>query len=108
MLHQLKFIFRDKLGLPPWTVLVAVGCLAHVALNAVLRKPITSGWGLLGPLGLGVAVESYEIWIQYRTIGLFAPNNDPLLTILGRHGLDVLLMLAGPLLLVIIGAISAK
>ena len=108
MLQKLKFIFRDKLGLPPWMVLVAVGCFAHVALNAVLRRPITSGWGLLGPLGLGVAVESYEIWIQYRTIGLFAPSNDPLLTILGRHGLDVLFMLAGPLIVVVIGAISAK
>jgi hypothetical protein len=89
-------------------VLVAVGCLAHVALNAALRRPITSGWGLLGPAGLGVALESYEIWIQYRTIGLIAPGNDPLLTILGRHGFDVLLMLAGPLLVVVVGAISAK
>ena len=108
MLHQLKIIIRDQLGLPPWTVLVVVGCLAHVALNAALRRPIASGWGLLGPLGLGVAVESYEIWIQYRAIGLFAPNNDPLLTIFGRHGLDVLMMLAGPFLVVVIGAITAK
>jgi hypothetical protein len=108
LLRELKSIFRDQLGLPPWIVLAAVGCLAHVALNALLRKPITSGWGLLGPLGFGVALESYEIWIQYRTIGLIVPGNDPLLTILGRHGFDVLLMLAGPLLVVVVGAISAK
>lgn len=107
-MDQLKYFFRDQLGLPPWTVLVAVGCLAHVVLNAVLRKPITSGWGLLGPLGLGVALESYEIWIQYRSAGLFAAGNDSLLAILGRHGLDVSLMLAVPLLVVLVGAISAK
>ena len=64
--------------------------------------------GVLGPAGLGVALESYEIWIQYRTIGLIVPGNNPLLTILGRHGFDVLLMPAGPLLVVVVGAISAK
>ena len=89
-------------------MLAAVGCLAHVALNAMLRKPITSGWGLLGPLGFGVALECYEIWIQYRSVGLFAPGNDTLLTILGRHGLDVVFMLAGPILIVAAGAISVK
>ena len=108
LLQQLKIVFRDQLGLPPWIVLVAVGYLAHVVLNVVLRKPITSGWGLLGPLCIGVALESYEIWIQYRNVGLFAPSNDTLLTILSRHGLDVVLMLAVPLLVVVSGSISTK
>ncbi len=94
--------------MPPWTVQVAIGCLAHIALNAVLRRPITSAWGLLGPLGLGVALESYEIWTQYRHVGLFASGNDALLSILGRHSLDVSLMLAGPLLIVLVGVITAK
>ena len=105
---QLKNVLRDQLGLPPWTVLVAVGCLAHVFLNALLRRPITSGWGLLGPLSLGVVLESYDIWVQYRNIGLFAPGNDALITILSRHGLDVAYMLAVPVLVVLIGLISAK
>ena len=87
---------------------MAAGCLAHVVLNAVLRRPITSGWGLLGPLGLGIALETYEIWVQYRKIGLFTPGNDSLLTILGRHGLDISLMLAGPLLIVLLGVILSK
>ena len=108
MLAQIKNILRDQLGLPPWAVLVAAGCLAHVILIALLRKPIHSGWGLLAPLCLGIALESYEIWVQYRQVGLFAPGNDALITILGRHGLDVLYMLAGPVLVVIIGSISAK
>lgn len=108
LLSHLKYLFRDQLGLPPWTALVAVGLLAHVVLNAALRRPIISGWGLLGPLGLGVTLETYEVWIQYKSVGLFAPGNDSLLTILGRHGLDVALMLAAPLLVVLAGAISAK
>ena len=89
-------------------MLVTVGCVAHVIVNAALRRPITAGLGLLGPLSLGVALESYEIWIQYKNVGLFAPGNDALLIILGRHGLDVSLMLAGPILIVVIGAILAK
>ena len=108
MLQQLKALLRDQLGLPPAAVLVFVGCLAHLALNTVLRKPLTSGWGLFGPLVLGIALESFEIWIQYRDIGLFAPGNDPVIVILGRHALDVLAMLALPLVLVALGAVSTR
>ncbi len=108
MLQQLKVLLRDQLGLPPSAVLVFVGCVAYLALNAVLRKPLTSAWGLLGPLVLGVALESFEIWIQYRDVGLFAPGNDPVIAILGRHGLDLLAMLAVPLLLVAWGVLSAR
>lgn len=108
MLRNLKSIIRDQLGLPSWLVLIAVGCAAHITLNAILRKPIGSSWGLIGPIGIGVALESYEIWVQYRDIGLFAPGNDPLITILGRHGVDILFMLVGPISIVVIGSISAK
>ena len=108
MLEQLKALLRDQFGLHPWAVLAAGGCIAHIVLNAVLRKPITSSWGLLGPLGLGVVLESYEIWLHYKDIGLFAPDNDTLPSILGRHGVDIVLMLAGPLVIVLVGAITAK
>ena len=108
MLRELKSFIRDQLGLPSWLVIIAAGCIAHVALNAILRKPATSPWGLIGPVGLGVVLEAYEIWVQYRPVGLFAPGNDPLLIILGRHGLDVLLMLAGPIVIVALGAMLAK
>ena len=74
----------------------------------MLRRPITSPWGLLAPVCLGVALESYEIWIQYRNVRLFSPSNDTLFTILGRHGLDIVFMIAGPILLVVVGAIFAK
>ena len=108
MLDRLKTILRDQLGLPSWVVLAAAGLAAHVVLNVLLRKPATSAWGLLAPLTLGALLEAYEIWIQYRNIGLFAPGNDPLIVILGRHGLDVLVMLALPALLVAAGNLSAK
>lgn len=108
MLRELKSVFRDQLGIPSWLVFVAAGCAAHIVLNAILRKPITSSWGLIGPISLGLALESYEIWVQYRHVGLFAPGNDPLFAILGRHSLDVLIMVAGPILIVVIGAIFAK
>ncbi len=108
MLNHLKIFLRDQMGLPPWVVLATGGLLAYLVLNALLRKPLTSGWGLLGPLVVGVVLESYEIWVQYRGIGLFAPSNDTLCTILGRHGLDVVLMLAVPIILVAVGVISAK
>ena len=101
-------MFRDELGLHPWAVLVAGGCIAHFVLNATLKKPITSSWGLLGPLGLGFVLESYEIWAQYKDVGLFARDNDTLLAILGRHGVDIVIMLGGPLVIVSVGAITAK
>ena len=108
MIRQLKSILNDQLGLPAWAILAAVGCLAHIVVNALLRKQVASAWGLLGPLILGIALESYEIWIQYRSVGLFAPINGPLLAILARHSIDVFIMLAGPSLIVVVGVISAK
>ena len=106
MLQQIKFFIRDQLGLHPAAVQVATGLVAHVTLNAVLQKSPFSAWGLLAPVVLGVALESYEIWIKYKLSGLFAPGNDPIIVILGRHGLDVAKMLAAPILLVAIGAIA--
>ena len=108
MLDRIKFLFRDQLGLPTWAVLVAVGLASHVALNLVLRKPVTSTWGLLAPLTLGIAIEAYEIWLHYRHIGLLAEGNDPLWMILGRHSLDVVLMLALPGLIVAAGRFSSR
>ena len=96
MLDSIKTILRDRLGLPSWVVLAGVGLASHVALNLILKRPVTSAWGLLAPLALGIAVEAYEIWLHYRSVGLFAEGNDPVWQILGRHGLDVLCMLALP------------
>lgn len=107
-MQQAKSFLRDQLGLPPAAVLVAAGLAAHLALNAALRRPPTSAWGLLAPLILGAGLETYEIWVQYRSLGLLAPGNDPLWMILGRHGLDVLKLLAAPLLLVAFGAFSLR
>ncbi len=108
MLHQLKSLLRDGLGLPPVAVHVAVGLVAHLMLNLLLRKSATSAWGLLAPLLIGIAVESWEIWIQYREVGLTAAGNDPVLVILARHALDVVAMLAAPTLLVVAGALSSR
>ena len=108
MLQQLKHLLRDQLGIPPFAVLVVAGCAAHLALNALLHKPLTSAWGLLAPLALGVALEGYEIWDAYRDSGLFAPGNDPLLTILERHGLDVLKVVAAPVIVVVLGFFSDR
>ena len=80
--------------------LPVLGLVAHVAVNVLLRKPPGSAWGLLAPLTLGLAIEAWEIRVQYGDMGLTAPGNDPLVQILLRHGLDVGLMLAGPVLLV--------
>jgi hypothetical protein len=107
MLARLKSLIHQS-GIPPWAVLLVVGGLSHLALNALLKKPWTSPWGLLAPLLLGVLIEAYEIWAHYRHIGLFAAGNDPLWMILGRHSLDVLIMLALPLLLVFAGQASAR
>ena len=108
MLQQFKVFVRDQLGLPPLVVFLVTGCLAHFALNALLRKSPTSAWGLLAPLVLAVGIESYEIWLQYKNVGLLAPENDPLLVILLRHGLDVVKMLAAPLLIVALGSLSTS
>lgn len=108
MLQQIKSLIRDQLGLPADAVLVVTGCAAHLLLNVLLRKPSTSAWGLLGPCVLGIAIESYEIWVQYRDIGLYAPGNDPLIEIISRHALDVLKMLAAPLVLVVFGWVTSR
>lgn len=108
MFEQIKTVLRDYIGLPPWSVLAAVGLVAFLALNALLRKPLTSGWGLLAPLAIGIVLESYEIRVQYREVGLFAPGNDPLLVILARHGLDVLIMLAIPAVVVAIALVNSR
>jgi hypothetical protein len=108
MLEQIKSLIRDQLGLPAGVILAVTGIAAHLLLNAVLRKPPTSVWRLLAPFVLGLAIESYEIWVQYRDIGLLAPGNDPVKTILFRHGLDILKMLSAPLLLVAFGILSSR
>ena len=84
-------------------VLVLAGLISHVLLCLALRKPVTSAWGLLAPMTLGLFIESYEIWVHYRDIGLFAAENDPLYAILLRHALDIIKMLALPFLIVIVG-----
>ena len=101
MLQQFKSILGGQLGLSPFLILVVAGFTAHLALNAVLKKPPGSAWGMLAPLLLGLGLESCDIWLHYKDIGLYAPGNDPVITILARHSLDILKMLAAPLLLVI-------
>jgi len=108
VLQQIKGLIRDQLGLSPSLMFIVAGCVVHLALNAVLRKPLTSATGLLAPLALGLALESYEIWVQYRNVGLFAPGNDPLFAILWRHGFDIVKILAAPLLLVAAGTLSTR
>lgn len=108
MLDRIKTLLRDQLGLPSWVFLAAAGLASHVAMDLVLKKPVTSALGLLAPLTLGIAIEAYEIWVHYRGVGLFAEGNDPGWQILGRHGLDVLTMLALPLGLVLAGHLSSR
>ena len=107
MFTQLKSFLRDTLALPPDLVVVIVGLITHLLLCLVLRKPLNSAWGLLAPAIVGMLIEGYEIWAQYRDVGLFAPSNDPLAVILLRHGLDILKMLVLPVLLVATGKIGA-
>lgn len=107
MFDRLKSFFRDTLALPPDLILIIVGLVSHLLLCLLLRKPLNSAWGLLAPTLLGILIESYEIWIHYRDIGLFAPSNDPLEVILLRHSLDIIKMLALPLILVVVSKISA-
>ena len=103
MLTQLKTFLRDTLGIPAPALLLAGGLLAHIMLCLLLRKPIVSAWGLLAPALLGTMIEAYEIWLQYRQIGLFAPGNDPVAIILFRHAFDIAKMLLLPGLLVLTG-----
>jgi hypothetical protein len=108
VLQQIKQFLRDQIGLPPFVVLMASGAVAHLLLNAVLRKPATSAWGLLAPLALSVSLESAEIWVQYRDPGFFAQGADTMIEILIRHSLDVLKVMCVPLSLVAFGLFSAR
>lgn len=84
------------------------GLAAHLALNAVLRKPWNSAWGLLAPFACGLALESYEIWIHYRDRGGQAAFIGDLAGIVARHLMDLLLMCFLPVLAVLIGVLSAR
>ena len=108
MLDQLKTFIRDHLGVPPVAALILVGGVVHIGLNWLLKKPMTSPWGFFGVLTLAVAIEGWEIWVQYRDIGLFAPGNASVLVIFGRHGLDVLAMSVVPALLVVAGIVMSR
>lgn len=108
MVEQIKSLLRDQLGLSPLFVVCFAGLVVHLLLNLALRKPLGHPLGLLAPLLLGIAAESYEIWHHYRHIGLFHPRNDPLLQILARHGLDVLVLLLAPALLVAFEMLRAR
>lgn len=108
MLAAIKSFVRDQLGIPPLVVLALAGVLLHFCVNLLLRKAPTSTWGLLGPLAAGLVLESWEIWVQYHEAGLFAPGNDPLPVILGRHAIDVLVLLAVPALIVAAGWVAAR
>jgi hypothetical protein len=103
VLSQIKEFLRDVVGLPPLLVLVGLGLASHVVSNLLLEKPITSAYGLVIPLILGTSIEAYEIWLQYRQIGLLAPGNDPVWMILARHAMDVVFILAAPTALVLYG-----
>lgn len=108
MLDRIKHLLRDQLGLPVWAIFLFVGIASHLLLNAFLRKPLTSPCGLLAPLVLGLLIESYEVWLQYRDVGLLAEGHDPLWMIVARHGQDVATLLAIPLLLVVAGMLSSR
>lgn len=101
MFEALKSLLRDQLGVPPWLVMMVVGLTVHLAANALSRRPVTSPFGLLAPLLLGLAIEAVEVWRHYGQIGLFAPGNDPPWRIAVRHGRDVAAMLALPVALVL-------
>ena len=107
MLQHIKHYLRDQVGLPPSAVLIIAGLVVHYLLNVLLRKPVTSPWGLIAPLVLGIALESYEIWVQYRDVGLFYVGNDPLIIIFARHSVDVMIVLSAPLVLVAIGRLAS-
>lgn len=108
MVGNLKRFITDTLGLSPALALIAIGLASHLLLNVLLRKPLTAPHGLLLALVIGMSIEGYEIWQAYRNAGLFPPGNDPLLTILGRHLRDVLILLSGPLALSAIGIASTR
>lgn len=107
-MSQIKIFLRDTLGLPPVSLLIGLGLATHIVLNLLLQKPVTSAYGLILPLILGLSIEGYEIWIAYREVGLLAPGNDPILIILTRHFVDVLFVLLAPIALVIFGLVSSQ
>lgn len=108
MIEGLKSFLREQLGLPGWVVLAATGLALHLLANALWKRPVGSAAGLVAPLSAAVLIEAFEIWVRYRPIGLFAPGNDPLWQILGRHSIDVAIMLLPPVVLVTYCAVTAE
>jgi len=102
-IESLKDLLRVQLGIPPLVILALGGLVAHLALNMLLRKSSTSVTGLIAPLLLALCLESYEVWVHYRDVELFAAGNVPILAIIVRHSLDIAAMLMLPLLWVAAG-----
>lgn len=108
MLDAIKSLLRDQLGIDPKLILVVVGAVSFLALNVALNKRVFSPWGLLAPLILGIALEAVEIYVTYRSVGLFAPQNDPVGQIVLRHSVDIAILAVIPVLLCVVGAISSR
>lgn len=96
------------MGLSPWIVVLIAGCTVHLAVNAALWRPLTSGWGLLAPFALRRALEASENWARYQDIELSVPGNDPLAVALGRHAVVVMIMVAAPRFLVSSGVVTPR
>lgn len=103
MLIQIKDLIRNQLGIPPAMALLIAGAVLHLATNLLLRRRLTSIAGLCVTAVIAVSIEAGEIVIAYRDVGIFTPGADPLYVIVGRHMVDVILMLAIPGMLVISG-----
>ena len=105
MLERLKVLLRDELGIPPLMILIVAGLLSYFLLNALLRKPLTSAWGLLAPVCCGIALESYEIWVHYKDLDRVTESPG---SIAIRHLGDVLAVCAVPALITLTGAMKSR
>ena len=99
VLSEIKRFITERLGFPPFVVLMIVGLAFHLMTNKILGKHYSSPWGIVGPLILGILIESVEIWDVYIDSGSFSPSSDPLAVILMRHSLDVLQIITAPVAL---------
>ena len=96
MLEGLKHLLVEQSGIPVELLLVLLGSGLHVVTNMACRRSVYAPPGLFACLAAGICLECRDIWAHYKSIGLFAPQNDPLGEILLRHAVDIAWLSALP------------
>lgn len=102
MLSDLKELLRAIPGLSPDVLRLLLGLGLYVATCFVAGRGLGWAWALVPGLSLAVLIEAVEVVDHYGTRVLLESGAREMLTIGLRHGRDVAVMNAIPVMVVVV------